>query len=97
MLRAGWERKRRLVPEPEGDTPTKPGRGWGGGEKEGGLPRLDSSSFPLPRWKTEALRGFKTSSSPAAPGVAPGFTSFPFKVLQTLRPLPSQHPGPGHR
>lgn len=47
MLRAGWERKRRLVPEPEGDTPTKPGRGRGGvgvRRREGSL---DSTLLPF--------------------------------------------------
>lgn len=41
MLGAGWERRRRLVPELEGDTPTKPGVG-GRSERS-----LDSTLLPF--------------------------------------------------
>lgn len=83
MLGAGWERKRKLVLEPDCDTPAA-------GNRMGGLPQ--HTLLPSPGRGPDALRG--NASCPTVPGAAFRSTHSPSKGPQMLRQLPGQHESP---
>lgn len=70
MLGAGWERKRKLVPGPECDSPTKPGKGR--------APPTPRFFFLCPGGELKPWE--EMPPLPTAPGAAPKFTRCPPQV-----------------